>query len=162
MSWRPKRGDSVQVRALVRSSPDWIRAEVVDVFNYSVRVKLLGHIVLMAMKDVRRIMNIQEAIKTGKPFRRPGWDNCIVCPKGTDSGLHWEDQDHKLLTGKFIPRAEDLLANDWFIDEIKPRKLGWVSLAGEVRLRAESEHALEDYARAPWLDEPEDRCSTQK
>lgn len=98
-------------------------------------------------------MTIQEAIKSGRPFARPGWDAYIVCPKDRDAALYWVDSGN----GKFTPREEDLLADDWLLEPIKLRRFGWVGKAGEVRLITVAQRSMEGYVRAPWLDEPEDK-----
>ena len=55
-------------------------------------------------------MNIQEAIKSGKPFKRKEWDNydwLFVNPQGNIC-VWGEDQ------GEWNPLdAEDILATDW-------------------------------------------------
>jgi len=65
-------------------------------------------------------MTIQEAIKSGRPFRRPGWEDYIICPKDTDKGLEWTNEN-----GKFWPRAEDVIADDYELEPAKPREF-WI------------------------------------
>lgn len=71
-------------------------------------------------------MTIQEAIKSGRPFRRPFFETFIVCPGDKDAGLKWADVPKSdLCQGKFWPREEDLLATDWETQPIPLRHV-WV------------------------------------
>ena len=60
-------------------------------------------------------MNIQEAIRSGKPFRRKGWvDDCIF--------VVYEEHDIVLTleTDSTIPielDVQDILADDWYTRE---------------------------------------------
>jgi hypothetical protein len=68
-------------------------------------------------------MTLSDAVKSGRPFRRPGWEAFVVCPKDPDKGLEWLNDD-----GKFWPRAEDVTAEDY---EIKTNAEKWaLSRAG--------------------------------
>lgn len=59
-------------------------------------------------------MTIQDAIKSGKPFRRQGWDEVevfylIYRPGMDDEAFPTEDGD-----GICSPTCEDILAEDWY------------------------------------------------
>lgn len=56
-------------------------------------------------------MNLIDAIKSGRPFRRPGW--AWVCrPEGTNKFVFVEDESHADLG-----HPMDILADDWEILE---------------------------------------------
>jgi hypothetical protein len=59
-------------------------------------------------------LTIQEAIKSGKPFRRDNWD-WLVNPGDGASLCFLQTRD------RFYPCAEDLFATDWEIKR-EPRK----------------------------------------
>lgn len=57
-------------------------------------------------------MNIQEAIRSGKPFRRAGWmnDDVFVVYQAHDIVLTFESDPHTAIELD----VQDLLADDWF------------------------------------------------
>lgn len=75
-------------------------------------------------------MTIQEAIKSGRPFRRPFFEVYIQCPKDRDAGLEWVDTK-----ARFWPREEDLLATDWETQPQPPRHV-WLKEADLRKLFA--------------------------
>lgn len=70
-------------------------------------------------------MTIQEAIQSGRPFKRPSFETYIICPGNKDIGLKWDDfpKDGDPSLGKFWPREEDLLATDWEIQMPAPMRV---------------------------------------
>lgn len=60
-------------------------------------------------------MNLIDAIKSGRPFRRKDWDDSMRChvTRGTD-----DEQEVRFVDGRpFLPLTFDLLADDWEIQE---------------------------------------------
>jgi hypothetical protein len=63
-------------------------------------------------------MNIQEAIKTGKPFRRAGWldDDLYVVHPAQDIVLTLEED----FTTPIELDVQDILADDWYTRDTLP------------------------------------------
>lgn len=100
------------------------------------------------MNGVSR-MNLIEAVKSGRPFKRPDWDFYHK--------LHELEVETDLST-YFDLNAEELLADDYELEpEKKPRRVGWTDQHGGVYLFLETDGWFEGYTRAPWLDEPEEK-----
>lgn len=61
-------------------------------------------------------MSIQEALKSGKPFRRLGWKAQVwVVSLGNQMHFHTGEMQEKY--GRFNIKPDDISTNDW---EIKP------------------------------------------
>lgn len=57
-------------------------------------------------------MTLQEAIKSGRPFKRKKTAHYLVARSNYNS-IDWED----LLMQPYLPNLEDILASDWEVKE---------------------------------------------
>ena len=95
-------------------------------------------------------MTIQEAIKSGKPFRRRDW--VTTGQVATDI---WFEADKPYLDEMNL-ELDDILADDWEVKEEKSRLKAWVTRSEQLVLTTDDREAIPtDWTRAPWLDEPE-------
>ena len=89
-------------------------------------------------------MNIFEAVKSGKKFKRKNW---VVWYEGKDEPAFM---------------LSDILAEDWEVEEPKKKKTAWIDENGQLLLKDDSfiisysgkKPDLSKWKRAPWLDEP--------
>jgi hypothetical protein len=96
-------------------------------------------------------VNLIEAVKSGKPFKRPHWEYYVALSIANDLYVY-EDSG-----SVFRVDSRDLFNEDYELKpESKPRNLAWIDDNGRVYFIEEGKVGLFfNHKRAPWLDEPE-------
>lgn len=94
-------------------------------------------------------MNLLDAIKTGRRFRRP----YMAC-KNQDVYQWIENSNDK--GWNYVILGSDILATDWEI-EVVPKSKAWMTDEGGFIAFSDSDtitSTVGKQVRAPWLDEP--------